>query len=45
LGYESGIGLGVKGGLKTFSIDLDDDDDLDTDIEYKGAFINGFYRF
>ena len=45
LGYESGIGLGIEGGLKTFSVELDDDDDLDTDIEYDGAFVNGYYRF
>jgi len=45
LGYESGSGLGIEGGLKTFSIELDDADDLDTDIEYDGAFINGYFHF
>ena len=45
LGYESGSGLGIEGGLKTFSIELDDADDLDTDIEYDGAYVNGYFRF
>jgi len=45
LGYESKIGLGIEGGLKTFSVELDDADDLDTDLEYDGAFVNGFFHF
>ena len=45
LGYRSDIGFGIEGGLKTFSIELDDADDLDTDIEYDGAFINGYFSF
>lgn len=45
LGYQSSSGLGIEGGLKTFSIELDDADDLDTDIEYDGAFVNGYFRF
>jgi len=45
LGYESKIGLGIEGGIKTFSVELDDADDLDTDLEYDGAFINGYYHF
>ncbi|MBT8433708.1 MAG: TIGR04219 family outer membrane beta-barrel protein [Gammaproteobacteria bacterium] len=45
LGYESGSGLGIEGGVKTFSLELDDADDLDTDIEYDGAFVNGYFHF
>ena len=45
LGYESNIGFGIEGGIKTFSVELDDADDLDTDLEYDGAFINGFFHF
>ncbi len=45
LGYESGSGLGIEGGVKTFSLELDDADDLDTDIEYDGAYVNGYFRF
>ncbi len=45
LGYQSDIGLGIEGGVKTFSLELDDADDLDTDIEYDGAFVNGYFRF
>ncbi len=45
LGYESGSGLGIEGGVKTFSLELDDADDLDTNIEYDGAYINGYFHF
>jgi len=45
LGYESGSGLGIEGGVKTFSLELDDADDLDTDIEYDGAYVNGYFHF
>lgn len=45
LGYESDSGLGIEGGLKTFTLELDDADDLDTNIEYDGAYINGYFHF
>ena len=45
LGYESRNGLGVEGGYKYFSLDLDDVDNLDTDLEYDGIFLNGYYNF
>lgn len=45
LGYRSKSGLGVEGGIRTFSLELDDVNDLDSDLEYDGAFLNGFYRF
>lgn len=45
LGYKSDSGFGLEGGLRQFSIELDDVDDLESDLEYDGAFINGFFRF
>jgi outer membrane protein len=45
LGYESGNGLGVEGGFKYFSLDLDDVDQPDNDIEYDGIYLNGYYHF
>lgn len=45
LGYLSDFGLGIEGGIKTFSLELDDADDLDTDIEYDGLFVNAFFYF
>ncbi len=45
LGYESGSGFGIEGGVKTFSLELDGADDLDTDIEYDGAYVNGYFHF
>jgi outer membrane protein len=45
LGYESGSGLGVEGGLKTFSLELDDVDNLDTNLKYDGLYLNGYFHF
>jgi outer membrane protein len=45
MGYESRNGLGVEGGYKHFSLDLDDVNDIASDIEYDGIFLNGYYNF
>ena len=45
LGYESSSGLGVEGGYRYFSLDLDDIDSLDNDLEYDAIFLNGYYQF
>ena len=47
LGYDSGTGLGVEGGFKYFSLDLDNVDrlDKDNDLEYDGIFLNGYFNF
>lgn len=45
LGYLSGVGLGIEGGVRTFSLELDDADDLDSDIEYDGFYAQAFFRF
>lgn len=45
LGYESDSGLGVEGGYKYYSLELDGNDNLDTDIRYDGLFLNGYINF
>ena len=45
LGYESRNGLGVEGGFKYFSLDLNDADNLDTNLKYDGLYFNGYYNF
>lgn len=45
VGYESSVGLGIEGGMKTFSLDLDNADNIDTNINYEGLYLNGFYHF
>ena len=45
MGYESGSGLGIEGGFKYFSLDLDNVDAPDTDLEYDGIFLNGYVNF
>jgi outer membrane protein len=45
LGYASGTGLGIEGGIKTFSLQLNDTNNINTDLEYDGLFLNGYYNF
>jgi len=45
LGYESRNGLGIEGGIKSFSVQLNDTDKLNTELEYDGLFVNGYYNF
>ena len=45
LGYESGTGLGIEGGYKYFSLELDDVNNLDTNLEYDGIYLNGYFNF
>ena len=45
LGFESSSGLGFEGGIKKFSLELNDVTDIDTNLEYDGFYINGYYNF
>ncbi len=45
LGYESDNGLGFEGGLKSFSLELDDSEKTNKDLEYDGIFLNGYIHF
>lgn len=45
LGYESSTGLGIEGGFKSFSLQLNDTDNINTDLDYDGLFLNGYYNF
>ncbi len=44
IGYESGIGLGIEAGFRSFEIDYDDDDDT-ADLTIDGNYIGVFYHF
>jgi outer membrane protein len=45
LGYASGNGIGIEGGIKSFAVQLNDTNNLNTDLEYDGLFVNGYYNF
>jgi len=45
LGYQSDNGTRVEGGVKIFSLDLNDTNDVDGNLEYDGLFINGYIPF
>jgi len=45
LGYDSGNGIGVEGGFKYFSLDLNDVNQPDAELEYDGIYLNGYFNF
>ena len=45
LGYDAGGGLGVEGGIKYYSLELDNAGDVDTGLEYDGIYLNGYFNF
>ncbi len=45
MGYEARNGLGITGGFKSFSLELDDVNNLNTDLEYDAIFLNGYINF
>lgn len=45
VGYETSVGLGIEGGIKTFSVTLDNVNNIDANVEYKGVYLNGFFHF
>lgn len=44
LGYESGLGLGGRLGLRTLDL-VFDESDLDVDLEFEGVYLDVFYHF
>lgn len=45
VGYESKWGLGVEAGFRSMELELDDIDDIDTDLTIDGAFFGVMYHF
>ncbi len=45
VGYESSMGLGIEGGIKTFTLELNDASNLNTNLDYDGLFLNGYFHF
>ncbi|MBL7003886.1 MAG: TIGR04219 family outer membrane beta-barrel protein [Gammaproteobacteria bacterium] len=45
VGYETSSGLGIEGGYKSFSINLDNASSLNAQLEYDGLYVNGYIHF
>ncbi len=45
IGYESEIGLGIEGGIRTFNMELEDEDNFNTDMKFDGVFVNATFHF
>lgn len=45
LGYDAGDGIGVEGGIKYYSLELDNAEALDPGLQYDGIYLNGYINF
>ena len=45
LGYDGGDGIGVEGGIKYYSLELDNAEALDPGLQYDGIYLNGYINF
>lgn len=45
IGYESSLGLGVEAGLRTISLELDDQDDFSASLDLSGPYIAATFHF
>ena len=45
IGYEGSLGLGVEAGLRTISVELDDQDDLSASLDLSGPYIAATFHF
>ena len=45
LGYDTGAGLGIEGGFKSYWLQLNETEDASADLEYDGLFVNGYFNF
>ena len=45
VGYETSVGLGIEGGVRTFSLEVDDANDLSADLDFEGAFVHVTFHF
>ena len=45
LGYQSDNGLGIEGGIKYFSLELNESGNYGTEFEYDALYLNGYINF
>ncbi|MDX1693681.1 MAG: TIGR04219 family outer membrane beta-barrel protein [Ketobacteraceae bacterium] len=45
IGYETSLGFGVEAGLRTITLEIDDEDNLEADMDFSGMYLSAFYHF
>ena len=45
IGYETSVGFGVEAGLRSISLEIDDEEDVEADLEFSGMYLSAFYHF
>lgn len=45
VGYETAIGFGVEAGLRSITLEIDDEEDVEADMDFSGLFLAAHYHF
>ncbi|MCG8317429.1 MAG: TIGR04219 family outer membrane beta-barrel protein [Pseudomonadales bacterium] len=45
VGYETDIGFGVEAGLRSITLEIDDEEDVEADMDFSGLFLAAHYHF
>lgn len=45
IGYETSIGFGVEAGLRSITLEIDDEDDVEADMDFSGLYLAAHYHF
>lgn len=45
IGYETSLGFGVEAGLRSITLEIDDEDDVEADMEFSGMYLAAHYHF
>lgn len=45
VGYETSIGFGVEAGLRSITLEIDDEEDVEADMEFSGMYLAAHYHF
>lgn len=45
IGYETALGFGVEGGLRSITLEIDDEDNVEADMDFSGLYLAAHYHF
>ena len=45
IGYETSLGFGVEAGLRSITLEIDDEEDVEADLEFSGMYLAAHYHF
>lgn len=45
IGYETSVGFGVEAGLRSITLEIDDEEDVEADMDFSGMYLAAHYHF